>query len=93
LWTDTKYLLNNLWIKASLSQKPVGFRKGFGKNGSKPVFSSKSKVAFPKAEVLGKPQELHNFPKLVNGICIQYLRGQTSCTGVCPPLARVRHHR
>jgi hypothetical protein len=39
----------------SLSQNPVGFGKGFGKNGQKPVFSSKSKVAFLKAEALGKP--------------------------------------
>jgi hypothetical protein len=40
----------------SLPQNPLGFGEGFGKNGQKPVFSSKSKVAFPKAEVLGKPR-------------------------------------
>jgi hypothetical protein len=39
----------------SLSQNPVAFGKGFGKNGPKPVFSSKSKVAFPKLQFLGKP--------------------------------------
>jgi hypothetical protein len=43
-------------LKASLSQNPVGFGKGFGKSGQRPVFSVKSKVAFPKAEILGKPQ-------------------------------------
>jgi hypothetical protein len=36
------------------SQNPVGFGNGFGKSGQMSAFSSKSKVAFPKAEVLGK---------------------------------------
>jgi hypothetical protein len=40
----------------SHSQNPVGFENGIGKSGQKPSFSPKSKVAFPKNEVLGKPQ-------------------------------------
>jgi hypothetical protein len=39
----------------SLSQNPVSFGKGYGESGLKPIFSAKSKVAFPKTEVLGKP--------------------------------------
>jgi hypothetical protein len=35
---------------------PPKNREYIGKNGQKPVFSSKSQAAFPKAEVLGKPQ-------------------------------------
>ncbi|MDR2068688.1 MAG: hypothetical protein LBP71_02335, partial [Spirochaetaceae bacterium] len=50
-----------------LSQNPVGFGKGFRKSGLKPAFSNKSKVAFPKTEVLGKPPWLQKskvaFPK------------------------------
>jgi hypothetical protein len=34
--------------------KPGWFGKGFRKSGLKPTFSNKSKVAFPKTEVLGK---------------------------------------
>ncbi|MDR2069206.1 MAG: hypothetical protein LBP71_04990, partial [Spirochaetaceae bacterium] len=37
----------------SLSQNSVSFGKGFRKSGLKPAFSNKSKVAFPKTEVLG----------------------------------------
>jgi len=40
----------------SLSQNSVSFGKGFRKSSLKPAFSIKSKVAFPKTEVLGKPQ-------------------------------------
>ncbi|MDR2375053.1 MAG: hypothetical protein LBD96_01290, partial [Treponema sp.] len=39
----------------SHSQNSVSFGNGFGKSGQKSAFSSKSKVAFPKTEVLGKP--------------------------------------
>jgi hypothetical protein len=42
-------------LDVSLFQNSVSFGKGFGKSGKKPAFSSKSKVAFPKTEVLGKP--------------------------------------
>ena len=42
------------WV--SLSQNSVSFGKGFGKSALKAAFSSKSKVAFPKTEVLGKPR-------------------------------------
>jgi len=40
----------------SLFQNSVSFGKGFGKTVLKDCFSFKSKVAFPKAEVLEKPQ-------------------------------------
>jgi hypothetical protein len=39
----------------SLSQNLVGLGKSYGENGPKPAFSVKSKVAFSKTEVLGKP--------------------------------------
>jgi hypothetical protein len=39
-----------------LSQNSVSFGKGYGESSLKPTFSAKSKVAFPKTEVLGKPQ-------------------------------------
>jgi 23S rRNA (adenine2030-N6)-methyltransferase len=39
-----------------ISQNPVGFEKCPEKSGLKPSFSHKFKAAFPKAEVLGKPQ-------------------------------------
>ncbi|MDR2375722.1 MAG: hypothetical protein LBD96_04705, partial [Treponema sp.] len=39
----------------SYSQNSVSFGNSFGKSGQKSAFSSKSKVAFPKTEVLGKP--------------------------------------
>jgi hypothetical protein len=56
VFQKTSFLENRTsYILESLSKNPVGFGKGFGKNGQKPVFSSKSKVPFPKAEVLGKP--------------------------------------
>jgi simple sugar transport system substrate-binding protein len=45
-------------IKRSLvshSQNSVSFGNGFGKSGQTSAFSTKSRVAFPKAEVLGKP--------------------------------------
>ena len=42
-------------VNMSLSQNSVSFGKGFRKSGLKPAFSIKSKVAFPKTEVLGKP--------------------------------------
>jgi hypothetical protein len=38
-----------------LFQNPVGFETSSWKNRQKPGFSSKSKEAVPKAEVLGKP--------------------------------------
>jgi hypothetical protein len=44
----------------SFSQNPVSFGKSFRKNGQKPVFSYKSKVAFPETEVLGKPHLTQN---------------------------------
>jgi hypothetical protein len=44
----------------SLSQKSVGFGKGFRKSGLKPAFSYKSKRAFPKTEVLGKAHIIEN---------------------------------
>jgi hypothetical protein len=39
----------------SFAQNSVSFGKSFEKSGQKPAFSIKSKVAFPKTEVLGKP--------------------------------------
>jgi hypothetical protein len=38
----------------SLSQNSVSFGKGIRKSGLKPAFSIKTRVAFPKTEVLGK---------------------------------------
>jgi len=37
-------------------QNSVSFENGFRKTGQKPSFSFKSKVVFPKTEVLEKPQ-------------------------------------
>nr|AGS54158.1 hypothetical protein [uncultured bacterium contig00051] len=39
----------------SFFQNSVSFGKSFLKSGLKPAFSYKSKVAFPKTEVLEKP--------------------------------------
>jgi FMN phosphatase YigB (HAD superfamily) len=39
------------------SQNPVGFGKIFRKSGLTSAFSYKSKIPFPKAEVLGKPPD------------------------------------
>jgi hypothetical protein len=44
--------------KWSHSQNSVSFGNGFGKSGQKSAFSSKSKLAFPKTEVLGKPHTI-----------------------------------
>jgi hypothetical protein len=43
--------------EASFSQNSVSFGKSFRKSGLRPAFSPTSKVAFPKTEVLGKPQD------------------------------------
>jgi hypothetical protein len=43
----------------SFSQNSVSFGKSSGKSALKAAFSSKSKVAFPKTEVLGKPQMIY----------------------------------
>jgi multiple sugar transport system permease protein len=42
--------------RMSYSQNSVSFGNGFGKSGQKSAFPSKSKVAFPKTGVLGKPR-------------------------------------
>jgi hypothetical protein len=42
--------------KLSHSQNSVSFGNGFGKSSLEAAFSGKSKEAFPKTEVLGKPQ-------------------------------------
>jgi predicted MPP superfamily phosphohydrolase len=51
----------------SLFQNSVSFGKGFGKSGKKPAFSPKSKVAFPKTEVLGKPLFNQQPPSFFSG--------------------------
>ena len=51
--------------KTSLFQNSVSFGKGFRKTGFKADFSEKSKVAFPKTEVLEKPQTVK--PIIVKG--------------------------
>jgi hypothetical protein len=48
-----------LYLTGNLSQNPVSANlrfdgKGYGGSGLKPASSAKSKVAFPKTEVLGK---------------------------------------
>ncbi|MDR0598061.1 MAG: hypothetical protein LBG14_06095 [Treponema sp.] len=52
--------------KNELFPKLTEFGKSSGKSVLKAAFSSKSKVAFPKTEVLGKPQ--------ISGICVQGYR-------------------
>jgi hypothetical protein len=44
----------------SFSQNSVSFGKSSGKSVLKAAFSSQSKVAFPKTEVLGKPSGIGN---------------------------------
>jgi hypothetical protein len=39
-----------------LFQNPVGFEQALGKTSQKPGFSTKSKEAVPKTEVLEQPQ-------------------------------------
>jgi hypothetical protein len=39
----------------SRSQNSVGFGNGFRKSGLRLAFSIKTKAAFPKTEILGKP--------------------------------------
>jgi hypothetical protein len=63
----------------SLFQNSVSFEKGFRKIGFKADFSSKSKVDFPKTEVLENPQfiggkngklkRIKNREELDGGIC------------------------
>jgi hypothetical protein len=63
--------------KGSLSQNPVGFRKSLGKSGLKPAFSGQFRAAFPKTEVLGKPQGLYNelsYQFLRTGLCSRDVR-------------------
>ena len=48
-------------INLSLFQNSVSFEKGFRKTFLKAGFSAKSKVAFPKTEVLEKPHLTENF--------------------------------
>jgi hypothetical protein len=50
-------------LLVSFSQNPVGFGKSSGKSVLKAAFSSQSKVAFPKTEVLGKPLVIEPVPK------------------------------
>jgi hypothetical protein len=60
---ETFYALGSprkLGVELSLSQNPVSFGEGSQKSGLKPDFSNKIKVAFPKIEVLGKPQLLYD---------------------------------
>jgi uncharacterized protein YbaP (TraB family) len=42
--------------RMSFPRSPVGSGKSFRKNGTEPVFSYKSRAAFPGIEVLGKPR-------------------------------------
>ncbi|MDR2158991.1 MAG: hypothetical protein LBP23_02865 [Treponema sp.] len=45
----------------NLSQNSVSSGKDYGESGPKPAFSAKSKAAFPKTEVLEKPQKVTFF--------------------------------
>jgi plasmid stabilization system protein ParE len=49
-------IANSIYDKISHSQNSVSFGNGFGKTVHKASFSIKSKVDFPKAEVLENPQ-------------------------------------
>jgi hypothetical protein len=71
--------------KLSHSQNPVGFENGIGKSGQKPSFSPKSKVAFPKTEVLGKPQNRGGTSEMVAYDCVEcekFNTGRASLSGV-----------
>jgi hypothetical protein len=58
------YQTRNYWNSvSSLFQNSVSFEKGFRKTGIEAGFSSKSKVDFPKTEVLENLLSVDNLPE------------------------------